>query len=373
MITQSMVGAIGVLYALELGADILQVNLITTISGAMGIFMMVPFGFLSDRFGRKPMLIIPRIIMLAGTLIQVLATQSDHLILASFIAGFTGGGFWPILASMVTDMVKREKAQEAISTLYLFSSFGMLLGPVLGSYLLTFSEIGLRNIYQLHLVVQAVVLLYMATKIKETHPKEDKGRGSDAVKQVKSLLTRRSFQTLLVIAALFFFYNSIINTYTPILGRQTLGLSDSEISSLSGYRNLAVMIIRFSAATILTRIPVKYMLASTLAIGGVTSLLAAKADGYISLAGTQFLEGISYGGANIMGLTLVAVESVPENRGIANSVYNVFSSMGAITKIVTTPIAEDYGIPSVFILSSITAFLSVIPALVRKDDEKAKA
>jgi len=120
MITQSMVGAIGVLYALELGADILQVNLITTISGAMGIFMMVPFGFLSDRFGRKPMLIIPRIIMLAGTLIQVLATQSDHLILASFIAGFTGGGFWPILASMVTDMVKREKAQEAISTLYLF-------------------------------------------------------------------------------------------------------------------------------------------------------------------------------------------------------------------------------------------------------------
>ena len=117
----------------------------------------------------------------------------------------------------------------------------------------------------------------------------------------------------------------------------------------------------------LTRIPVKYLLASTLAIGSGTSLLAATADGYTSLVAVQFFAGISYGGANIMGLTLVALESVPRNRGIANSIYNVFSSIGSITKIATTPIAQDYGISPVFIISSITAFLSILPVLARRE------
>jgi len=46
--TGSMVWAIGVLYALDLGASILQVNLIITIQSAVGILLLVPFGILSD-------------------------------------------------------------------------------------------------------------------------------------------------------------------------------------------------------------------------------------------------------------------------------------------------------------------------------------
>ena len=50
MTVQSMTGAIAILYALELGADIFQVNLISTIQSLMGIILLVPFGILSDRF-----------------------------------------------------------------------------------------------------------------------------------------------------------------------------------------------------------------------------------------------------------------------------------------------------------------------------------
>ncbi len=68
--TGSMVWAIGVLYAIDLGANVLQVNLITSIQSTTGILLLVPFGILSDRLGRRPMLLYPRIIGFLGILIQ---------------------------------------------------------------------------------------------------------------------------------------------------------------------------------------------------------------------------------------------------------------------------------------------------------------
>ena len=100
----SMTWAISVLYALDLGASILQVNLITTIRSAMSILLLVPFGILSDRFGRRPMLLFPRIIVLIGLLIRTFATHPNHLLLAAFVGGFAGGGFFPVLLSMAADV-----------------------------------------------------------------------------------------------------------------------------------------------------------------------------------------------------------------------------------------------------------------------------
>lgn len=69
----SMSNSIAILYALDLGASILQVNLISTVRSTMAILLFIPFGILSDRYGRKPMILYPRAIMFIGTLIRVFA------------------------------------------------------------------------------------------------------------------------------------------------------------------------------------------------------------------------------------------------------------------------------------------------------------
>jgi len=140
VMTGSMTWSVSVLYALDLGADILQINLISTIRSTMGILLLVPFGILSDRFGRRPMVIYSRIMITFGTFIRMLAIEPNHLLFASFIGGFAGGGFFPILLSMIGDIATSKEQREAISTLYLFSSFGMLGGPIITSVLLSFSN-----------------------------------------------------------------------------------------------------------------------------------------------------------------------------------------------------------------------------------------
>lgn len=75
MLVSSMAWSISIVYALELGANIYQVNLLRSIRTLMGIVLLVPIGVLSDRFGRKAMVIYSRLITFLGVLIRAFATN----------------------------------------------------------------------------------------------------------------------------------------------------------------------------------------------------------------------------------------------------------------------------------------------------------
>ena len=86
-----MSNSISILFALDLGATIFQMNLINTVRSTMSIKLLIPFGILSDRYGRKPKILIPRAIMFFGTVIRAFATHPNHLLIVSIVGGFAGG------------------------------------------------------------------------------------------------------------------------------------------------------------------------------------------------------------------------------------------------------------------------------------------
>jgi len=367
-----MTWAISVLYALDLGADVLQVNLITTVWSAMGILVLVPFGLMSDRFGRRPMLLYPRALALIGTLIRAFATTSDHLLLAAFIGGFAGAGFFPILLSMITDITSVDKQKEAISTLFMFSGIGQLLGPLIGSFLLTLPFVSLRTLHQIDLVAQAGILLYIATQIQETkkHSPSTQLNQPSYQENIVALMRTPRFIGLLVMVCCYFFAFAIMSTYIPLLGRVDLGLSDAEVSSLSTFRSAGVMLIRFSSTTFLLGVSMKLFLLAMLGLGGVTSLIIPFAGDYLSISLLAFIYGISFGATMSLGSAFVAADSTSHNRGIANSIYNAAQASGNILKVFTSSIAETLGLTPVFILSGITAFIAMIPISLRKKREE---
>ncbi len=363
-----MTWAISVLYALDLGADVLQVNLITTVWSAMGILVLVPFGLLSDRLGRRPMLLYPRALALIGTLIRAFATTPDHLLLAAFIGGFAGAGFFPILLSMITDITSVSKQKEAISTLFLFSGIGQLIGPLIGSFLLTLPFVSLRTLHQIDLVAQAAILIYIVTQIQETKIRASSTLGDQPSYQenIASLMRTSRFIGLLIMVSCYFFAFAIMSTYIPLLGRVDLQLSDAEVSSLSTFRSAGVMLIRFSSTTFLLGVSMKLFLLSMLALGGITSLTMPLANDYLSISLLAFIYGISFGATMSLGSAFVAADSTPQNRGIANSLYNAAQASGNILKVFTSSIAETMGLTPVFIMSGITTFMAMIPISLRK-------
>jgi len=368
MIIGSMVWAIAVLYALDLGANIFQVNLITTIQSTMGIILMVPFGILSDRFGRRPMLLYSRMLIIIGILISAFATEPNHLLLSSLFGAFSVGGFWPILLSMIGDVAKIEERQVAVSTMYLFSGVGMFIGPIISSSLLTLLKINLRNIYQIVLVAQIAVLVYLATQIRETKHRTPKNEKIQYHLYLTNLIRQSTFQCILIIIFLYFFSRSIIQTYIPIYARVDLGLSNAEVASFSIYRSLAILLIRFSSATFLTKVSFRSFLISALGLGGITCLASPFANNYLWIVLVFFLSGVSFGAERILTAVLVADNSTPENRGVANGFYYVAQSTGNMTIILTSPIADSLGFTPVFILGGISGLITTLPVLLRKVD-----
>ncbi len=362
----SMSWSISILYALELGADIFQVNLITTIHSTMSILLVVPFGILSDRFGRRPMVIYPRIVMLLGTLLRAFAADPTHLLLAAFVGGFAGGSYFPILLAMVADIAEPHEQQEAISTLFFFSSVGMVGGPLIATLLLNLPAITLRTIYQLSVVAEALALVYLATQIRETHPPAASDRPQSYRASILDVLRATSFQGLLAMAFLYFFSRAILDTYLPIYASVDLALSNAEVASLSVYRNFAIMLIRLSSAAFLSRLSIRPFLLTVLLLGGLTNLASPLADTYSTIVLLFFFSGVSFGAVMILSNTLVAQNARPETRGVANSLLNVGQSSGNLLKILTSSLAETLGLAPVFLLGGVCGLASIFPILLTK-------
>ena len=132
------------------------------------------------------------------------------------------------------------------------------------------------------------------------------------------------------------------------------------------YRNLGVMLIRLSLATYLTGSSISIFLLVVLVLGGMTGFLVSFATNYTFMMLILFSVGVSFGAFRILTSTLVANNSVPENRGLANSLFNFGQSTGNLMNIFTSSIAETYGLVPVFLLGGFTCLSAIIPTLRAK-------
>lgn len=97
----------------KLGITSLQVSLLITVYSAVAIILIPVAGYLSDRFGRKIVIISSLLITGIGGLIAGLAAwwmdESYAIILVGrFIQGIGAAGAFPIVIPLVGDIFKKK-------------------------------------------------------------------------------------------------------------------------------------------------------------------------------------------------------------------------------------------------------------------------
>lgn len=135
---------IPILPALErtLHVTSLQISLLITVYSVVAIVLIPIAGFLSDRFGRKKIIIPSLLIAGAGGLLCALAPWLSQnaayaLILAGrFIQGIGAAGAAPIVMPLVGDMFQKESdVSSGLGMIETSNTFGKVLSPILGSLL----------------------------------------------------------------------------------------------------------------------------------------------------------------------------------------------------------------------------------------------
>ncbi len=132
MVGFTMVLPLLAFYATDLGANATVLGLLVAIY-AFAQFITAPFwGRSSDRYGRRPMILIGLLLSASAYVLFGLAHALWILFLSRLVQG-AGGGITGVVQAYVADAVEPEERAKALGWLSAATSAGVMIGPALGS------------------------------------------------------------------------------------------------------------------------------------------------------------------------------------------------------------------------------------------------
>ncbi len=138
------------LFASYLGADPAGVGVIASISAFTGIVVSIPAGLLSDRWGRKRMLLFSVLVFSTAPFLYLIVTHLWQLALVRFYHGLATAIFIPVAMALVSDLFQQGRGEKlgwfSTSTL-----LGRFMAPIIGGSLIGFlvlnPSLGFKAVY----------------------------------------------------------------------------------------------------------------------------------------------------------------------------------------------------------------------------------
>jgi MFS transporter, DHA1 family, multidrug resistance protein len=125
------------------------------------------YGPVSDRFGRRPVLIAGLALFLVGTVLCGVAWSLPALIIGRTLQALGGCAGMVLGRAIVRDVYDRERSASALATIMMVMSLAPSLSPAIGAYLAEWG--GWRADFVLLGMVGAAVLILIALELEETH------------------------------------------------------------------------------------------------------------------------------------------------------------------------------------------------------------
>lgn len=127
-----MVTPVRVLYAQSRGASLAVIGAMGSAYLISNFLFQYPTGWLADRWGRKPVMIVGLLVQAALTLAYIPITDPIAFIVLRFFEGIAGAALLPPARALIIDTVPSDQQGEAYGVFGAFFSAGFLLGPGIG-------------------------------------------------------------------------------------------------------------------------------------------------------------------------------------------------------------------------------------------------
>ena len=118
-------------------------------------FATLFYGSLSDRYGRRPVLMWGLVLFLIGSAVSAVAPTPAMLVLGRLLQAIGAGCGLALVRAMARDAYSADKLVKAIAYLTMFATLGPMISPIIGG---VFTEIfGWRSVFGFALLAGAGV------------------------------------------------------------------------------------------------------------------------------------------------------------------------------------------------------------------------
>lgn len=121
-------------YILSFGSSDIMIGLITSANALTAMIFGSVWGRLSDRYGRKPILLVSQLGTLASFMILSTANSTMMLMFSRILDGMFGGQI-PTVNAVLSDISRPETRSEKMALMGISMVIGTVFGPMIGGYL----------------------------------------------------------------------------------------------------------------------------------------------------------------------------------------------------------------------------------------------
>ena len=347
------------LFARSLGADTLEIGIITSSFMMAAGLLSLPLGILSDRLGRRKLILAGLLISTVSSFLIGQCGTSWQMAAVYVLAGAGMAAFAPTMMSFVSDFSPKTHLGRSYGWYTMAMYGGMSLGPALGGF--AGQVLDFEWVFMLSGIIIFVtfwmVLLFLPGR-RASHPHQTTKRKSGAI--LRELLRNRPLWACWLVTFLSCFGLGTFITFVP-LHASDRGMAVGEIGLIFGTQALVNAFCRIPFGYLSDRVSDR----SNLVLVGLLGYSAAIAGIGVSTSLGLFLASAVLMGIG-MGIAFTAVgalivQVVPaDSRGLAMGGYNTCIYIGMmLSALVMGMVARQMGFRACFL---ITACLNVIGA-----------
>jgi len=160
-------------------------------------FATLFYGGLSDRYGRRPVLLSGLGLFMVGTVVSAVAQTPLMLVLGRLIQAVGAGSGLTLVRAIARDAYRAEHLVKAIAYLTMFGTLGPMVSPIIGGVLI--DTLGWRSVFGFALLAGGAITMIAYAAVYETHPIGSRTAGKERFGESYIALFRRLRFTAFVV------------------------------------------------------------------------------------------------------------------------------------------------------------------------------
>ncbi len=257
-------------FAFQLNATTMQIGILASIFSVFQFFAAIFFGILSDKVGRKKVLVITTFMIAISYVFTAFATSFTTLLLSRAFSGFFSGNI-PVAFAAAGDLSTKETRGRNMGIISAMFGIGFTLGPIIAGISAgnDLANADFRTPSLIAATLSMLATLMLLITFKETYKLDKNAKTYNIIKQLNFSLSQKSILMNLMLMGALSLMLSGVETFATVRNSEMFAWAPRQHGGFWSFFSIMVMVFQISLSSI-KKMQGKFAIVFGFAMFGVT-------------------------------------------------------------------------------------------------------